>query len=268
MKAVEKGENAMRHTGVKRMFSLILAFFLLGAGAVVALAACDGDTETYGDTDMDDGVSLDVQPDLEPDVEPDTEPDVEPDPIEDPTPDEVEDVVEEDATSPQDPITFIVRNTSEETVHLNWQVFGADLISGGRTTGGAWEPIDYWPPYCTMDCEDAEPGGNCCMACLPPPAVKALEAGDELTCEWDGSNVYVLDDDYCMCPCYRAVEVVPMAYRAEACTYESYDCWTEPCEPDADGVIHQANVTGDPICRETMFDIPYADTEVVIEVPL
>jgi hypothetical protein len=254
----------MQHVKKRTTLSMILAFFLLGAGGVLCLGACDGGTDTSGDTDTDDGVGPDVEPDPEPDVEPDPEPD----PIEDPAQDEVvEDAEEEDAAPVQDPITFIVRNTSEETVYLDWQVFGNDLISGGRTTGGAWEPIDYWPPYCMMDCEDTEPGGNCCMACLPPPAVKELGAGEELTYEWNGQHVYVIDADYCICSCYRAVAVIPMGYRAEACVYHTYDCWTEPCEPDADGVINQANVTGDPTCNETVFDIPYAETEVVIEVP-
>jgi len=234
----------------------------LASALLLAVTACDGSTETSDDATEE--TQHDPAPDPSPDPTPDTTPDPTPDSIEDPVPDEIDDVIEEDAPPVQDPITFIVRNTSAETIYM--QVYGNN-IGGGRTTGGAWAPIDYWTPFCMVDCNDIEPGGDCCLDCMPPPAVKALDAGEDVTLEWDGRNVFETDPDYCsMCSCYRPVDVIPMGYRAEACVYHTFDCWAPPCEPNEDGIIDGANVTGEPSCGETIFDIPYAESEVVIEV--
>jgi hypothetical protein len=217
-----------------------------------ALAGCDGGNGTEGDADAD--------------VQPDPMPDPTPDPIEDPVEDDAADVVEEDAPPAQTPITFIVRNGSADTVYLDWQVFGRDLIAGGRTTGGAWDDVNYWSPYCMEPCADYGPGEMCCIECLPPPSVRELGPGDEVALEWDGVNLFVIDDTYCVCPCFRPVDVVPMGYRAEACVYATFECWSEPCEADDEGIYDSAYVTGDPACFETQFDIPYAGSEVVIEI--
>lgn len=232
---------------MKHLWIFIFFLFL----AAPAVAGCDGDDGTAGDADAD--------------VQPDPVPDPTPDPIEDPVEDDGRDVIEEDAPPVQTPITFIVRNTSEDTVFLNWQVFGSDLIAGDRTTGGAWEAVNYWPPYCMEACADHGPGEMCCIECLPPPSVRELGPGDEVTFEWNGQSLFETDDAYCVCTCYRPVSVVPMGYRASACVYGTFECWSDPCEP-VDGIYNGANVTGDPACYETLFDIPYAESEVVIEV--
>jgi hypothetical protein len=221
-----------------------------------ALAGCDGDNGTQGDADAD----------VQPDPVPDPAPDPTPDPIEDPVGDDAADVVEEDAPPIQTPITFIVRNTTEETVYLDWQVFGRDLIGGGRTTGGAWADVHYWTPYCMEACADYGPGEMCCIECLPPPSVRELGPGDEISMEWDGESLFEVDDTYCVCSCHRPLAVAAMAYRAEACAYATFECWSDPCEPDDQGIYADAYVTGDPACFETQFDIPYAGSEVVIEV--
>jgi hypothetical protein len=175
----------------------------------------------------------------------------------------------DDAPPVQDPITFVVRNGSSETVYLDWTFGGADTVEGARTTGGAWAPVSYWPPPCMVDCADHEPGDmGCCIACVPPPSVKELPAGEELRFTWDGGNVHEEDPEHCSCTCYWVVDVVPMGYRAEACVHRSFDCWTEPCEADDEGVYHDANVEGAAECFETIFDIPYPEAEVVIDIEL
>jgi hypothetical protein len=219
---------------------------------LVLLPACDGNGKTEDDATED--ARPETQPDLQPDVIPDTQPD------------EVEDPAVDDGPPVQGPVTFVVRNVSSTTLYLDWQVFGGDLISGGRTTGGAWAPVSYWQPYCMEACADHGPATDCCIACLPPPSVREFPAGQEVRMEWDGAGVFETDSAYCVCPCYRPAEVIPMGYRAEACVYYTYNCWAEPCTPDDAGIMDNANVTGDPGCFETTFDIPYEGTEVVIEV--
>jgi hypothetical protein len=232
----------------KRIIVLVPAFLF-----VFSHLSCGGETETPADGGED--------------ARTDTAPDTPADPAEDVRLDEAGDTVEEETPPVQGPITFIVRSVSTETVYLDWQIMGNNTVEGSRTTGAAIMPVSYWPPFCMQDCTDFGPGDNCCIECLPPPSVRVLGPGEELTFEWDGRNVYEVDDSYCVCSCYRAAEVTPMAYFAGACVYHAYNCWgTEPCEPNADGIISYANVEGDPACAETPFDIPYAGTEVVIEV--
>ena len=177
-----------------------------------------------------------------------------------------QDVVEEEAPPPQDPITFIIRNTSEDPVYLDWGVLGNNLVAGSRTTGGAFDPVNYWTPFCMAACEDHDPGGMCCMECLPPPTVKLLPADGEVEYTWNGESLYTTDADYCVCTCYREAEVLPMRYKAEVCVYASFNCFTEPCEPGDDNIIQYSTPEGDPQCYDVEFDIPCGEDEIVIEV--
>ncbi|MFH1434280.1 MAG: hypothetical protein ABIJ56_01065 [Pseudomonadota bacterium] len=230
----------------------------------LVLVSCNGDnggTDDAADDPQPDHVddTMDAVEDTAPDPAQDPQ---EEDPVEEPA----QDVVEEEGPPPQDPITFIIRNTSEDPVYLDWGLLGNNLVAGSRTTGGAFDPVKYWTPFCMAACEDHEPGGMCCMECLPPPTVKLLPADGEVEYEWDGESLYTTDADYCVCTCYRETAVTPMLYKAEVCVYASFDCFTEPCEPDADNIIQYSTPEGDPQCYDVEFDIPYAEDEVVIEV--
>lgn len=241
----------MIHAMKKNILALPLA-----AAFLFLCASCGDESSTQGD----------AQEDGRTDTEPEPPAEV-PDAPADPAGDIPADPAGEEAPPAQGPITFIVRSVAAQDVYLDWQTMGSGTVEGGRTTGAAIMPISYWPPFCMEDCASSDPGGNCCIACMPAPSVRVLGPGEELTFEWDGRSVYEAEAGYCLCSCYRAAEVTPMAYIARACVYHSYTCWgTDPCEPNPEGVIAYANVEGDPACAETLYDIPYAATEVFIDV--
>ena len=241
--------------------------------------------DTAPDPTQEDMPAEDTAPDPE---QEDTDPDPVEDPVEDPLPDEesdplsdpmqdseedpvpdtvedAADMVDEDTTTVPKPITFIVRNSSGDTVYFDWTFNGQNKVSGERKPGEGWEDINYWRPNCMADCADYDPGEGCCMACLPPPSVKELADGGELEFEWDGEYVYTFDDDHCgMCTCFRRTDTAAMSHRATACAYFSFACWDEPCSPSVEGVYTDANVTGEPACPVTEFDIPYAGDEVYV----
>ena len=205
-------------------------------------------------------------PDEESDPTPDPMQDTEEDPVPDPVEDAV-DIVDEDTTYVPKPITFIVRNSTGDYVYFDWTFSGQNKVTGERKPGADWADINYWRPNCMADCSFFDEGDMCCMACLPPPSVKELADGDELEFEWDGEYVYTFDDDHCGdCTCFRRTDVAAMSHRAIACAYFSFECWDEPCSPSMEGVYTSANVTGEPACPETDFDIPYAGDEVVVEI--
>jgi|GEM_PF-2084976 len=179
---------------------------------------------------------------------------------------EVNDFQQEEIPS-QGKITFIIKNLKDKEVYINWNFNGINIVEGERTTGGAWDPINYWTPFCMMDCASSPPNGDCCIECAPPiPRVRKIDSGKEVSFEWEGKYVYKVDDTYCNCPCYRELEATAMSYRAKACVYESFSCFSDPCTANNEGVIMNAAVSGDPICGQTQFDIPYNGTEIVIEI--
>ena len=234
----------------------------------IVLVSCNGGggTDDAGDDPQPDQVddTMDVVED-EP-VE-DTAPDPAQDPQEeDPLEEPVEDVMEEEVPPPQDPITFIIRNTSEDPVYLDWGLLGNNLVAGSRTTGGVFDPVNYWTPFCMAACDDFEPGGMCCMECLPPPTVKLLPAEGEQEFTWNGESLYTTDAEYCVCTCYREAAVTHMLYKAEVCVYGAYDCFTEPCTPDDNNIIQYSIPDGEPQCYDVEFDIPFDEDEIVIEV--
>ncbi len=234
--------------------------FLLMLSA--SLIACGGGMSTSGDSESD------PAPDDRTDTTPDTadDPDQDPDAIPDADPEVVLDVVEDNPVT-QDPITFIIRNTSEETVYVDWVEEGRYTVRGDRTTGGAWMAHWYWHPSCMERCEDFDPGEECCVACeQAEPMVREIGGNDEIEIEWDGQHIFVRDDDHCTCDCYRTIPPPAMAYRARVCTYEDFMCTFEPCSVDEDGVHHGAEPAGDSTCFEPAFDIPYPHDEFIIEV--
>ena len=177
--------------------------------------------------------------------------------------DEAPDVAGDDLP-PAGPITFVLWNDSSDIVYLDWSFGGPNTITGERTSGGAWEELNFWTPDCMAACEDYDPGEWCCVGCMPPPRVKELHPGDGLQFEWDGAGVYTVDDAYCEeCSCSRSQGAGAMGYKAIACVYHDIHC-TAICNPDENGEYDLAGVSGDPSCFETLFDIPYAGDEVVV----
>jgi len=195
--------------------------------------------------------------------------------VPDPTPDpsdgsDVPDIADMDAQEdvpPQDSITFIVRNVGSETRYVYWSLGEEALISGQRTTGGAWADIDYWPPGCMFDCAETGTDEECCIMCeAPPPRVREILPNGEIRVTWDGAGIFEIDNDYCTCHCYWIRPPVPMAYMATVCVYPGFSCEMSPCVPDDEGVYEMSYVSGSASCFDAQFDIPYASDEVVIEV--
>jgi hypothetical protein len=167
----------------------------------------------------------------------------------------------------QGPITFVVNNTAAQTRYVDWSYGETEIFAGDRTTGGAWAQIDFWSPGCMFDCAETGTGDECCIMCEAPlPAVREIPAGGRIGVAWDGVNVFEIDYDYCTCNCYWTRPPVPMAYRVTACVYPEFSCDMPPCTPDEDGVYAMAYGQGTRTCYETIFDIPYAASEVVVDV--
>ena len=227
--------------------------------ALLQACSCEGSTHTAGDAVGDPGrEALDTADDERTDA-------VDSMPVDVPA-DETVDPVTEDPVPPPRPITFIVANVSAGSVYLDWSMGATGAISGSRTTGGAWYPVHYWPPGCMENCENVEPGGECCVMCDMVSSVKELGGGEEARVQWDGEVLFTVVEDYCTCSCYRPEPVPAMAYRAQVCVHDSYECLVASCEADENGVYELAAVSGTPRCFEALFDIPYAGDEVLIEV--
>jgi hypothetical protein len=221
-----------------KLITILATFFAAGL-----LCSCYAETRISGDGAQDSGR----------------------DPVLDYIPDGT-DILQEEDLPPQGSITFVIRNVSSETRYLEWLSGGYGVIEGARTTGGAWDPLLYWSPFCMLGCFAVNPGDSCCIPCPAMiPAVKELNPGGEVRIPWDGQVVYQVDADYCDCSCYWERPPVPMGYRASACAYSAFDCYASPCVPDADSVYWSANVSGTAACFETIFDIPYFEDEVIIE---
>ena len=232
----------------------------------VALFSCGGGMSTSGDSESDPSGDDRSDTAADPGADPVSDPGPDPDAIPDADPEVVPDIVEENPVT-QNPITFIIRNTSEETVYVDWVEYGRYTIRGDRTTGGAWMSHWYWNPTCMEKCENFDPDEECCVACeQAEPMVRELGGNEQIERGWDGQNIFIRDDDHCTCPCYRTIPPPAMAFRARVCTYDDFTCTFEPCSVDEDGVHHGAEPTGDPSCFDPTFDIPYPHDEFVIEV--
>lgn len=182
---------------------------------------------------------------------------------------EIQDVTGDESPIPVVPLTFVVLNETSETVYLDWQWSGNNVVEGGRKITGDWDFILYWPPSCIAGCDEVAFGEECCIDCAPEPSVRELEAGEEVEFEWDGENVYVLDHHHCSCACYRAAAVTPMAYMAKACVNSTFVCYDEPCEADDDGIIRGASIVGEAWCFDRDFGLPFSvpmDGRIIIEV--
>lgn len=233
-------------------------------------AAQDSPLEVIEDTGSDSGANVieDTGTDAGTDVVEDAPQDVPSEPDVADTADtdvaEIDDTIDEEPVDPT-AITFIVRNSTSEKVYLNGWTLLTGLVDVERTTGAAWISTRLWPPFCTLACDGITAPEMCCIACMPAPTVKVLMPGEEQTSTWDGENIFVIDNDYCECGCYRPADVPAMAYRAKGCVYDTMDCWGDVCTPDESGMIFGANTTGDPSCETVTFDVPYDRGTVLIE---
>ena len=167
----------------------------------------------------------------------------------------------------QHPISFILTNHTDRDMYLDWSLGFNTVISGERTTGGAWAPFHYLRPDCMIGCDDVAPNSNeCCILCeAVEPRVRILRPGEDAVFVWD-LTVFTVDENYCECWCYWSEEVTPMAHQVKACVYDEYECMDQTCAADEDGIIHMAWASGDVSCAEVMFEIPYEQEVVVIEI--
>ena len=174
--------------------------------------------------------------------------------------------VPEEELPPFNGITFVIQNNDSDptgipyyfpsegggdiTNHFTMQeVIGVDRIN-----------VNWVPPWCTVSCDNYEDG--CCIDCAYMPVVRVLEPGESITIHWNGT-FYGMDSDLCECGCYYPYRVAEGLFDIMVCGYTSYICWADPCEPDAGGMIWDAEVTGDADCITYGFEIPGDSGETI-----
>jgi len=134
---------------------------------------------------------------------------------------------------------------------------------------GADADADADPPWCTFECADIQEGDNCCIDCDYMPAVKIVPAGTDVLIPWDGT-LSEADFELCSdCECYLRLAAPYATYSASVGIHPDVECWGGDCEPDADGVIWDGSVTGDPTTYTKDFAVPpvaVGHEDIVIEI--
>ena len=165
----------------------------------------------------------------------------------------------------QAPISFVVRNVSGQTLYLEWATGGDNLVMASFLDEELWEPIYFWPQYCTESCEYCSSSG-CTSRCSIQAKSRVFENGDEADRGWSGDEVLELEQrggSSCTVP----ASVKAGRYKVRACASESFTCFGgSDCTPDADGVMTNAVLAGAQRCAEAEFDVPFADAEIVLEI--
>ena len=230
--------------------------------AAMAVAAChkvsapewstgaDTDADSDGDTDSDSDGDSDSDTDADSDSDSDTDTDV-----------------------PSVPITFVVQNETASTVYLGWDFAGQNALECQHFADSpedGMEACRFDAAWCTFDCVDIDEGDYCCIDCDYMPGVMVIEAGYELEIPWGGTLAHA-DFDYCGdgCECYWHSPAAYGNYMASVNIYSEFECWSEECVPDDQGVIWSGNVKGEPVSYATEFTVPHPsgeDGEVVIVV--
>ncbi len=221
----------------KPQILILLPALLLGAGCQRAEpVGVDGGADA--DTDMDTDTDTDADADADSDTDTDTDTD----------------------TVAQDPIIFSLANDLEFDIYVGWAWEAEDWLLCSQQAGGSWQGCHFEKPWCTLYCDEVDPGGWCCMDCGWNPAVRVIHPGETLELHWD-ALLRAEDWDHCAdgCACYREQSPTVGGYRAEAHVYDQIECWLEQCEEDEDGVIQGAGTTGDPMIYDAEFEIPCPD---------
>jgi len=161
---------------------------------------------------------------------------------------------------PQDPLVFRVVNATAGPIYLDY------IDPVGFTRDPEDEAVRFHQPWCTRTCDEVT-GDDCCIDCAYLAAVYLIEAGTIRDFPWDGL-VWLPDTELCPsgCPCYRQAPPEPGGYRARVLAAQEIVCWSEPCEPDADGVIWEAGLPDAAIPAATAFELPHAGAIVEITV--
>jgi hypothetical protein len=164
----------------------------------------------------------------------------------------------------QDPIAFRVVNPSGGSLMwMDWTHEGLTELHG--RVPGEFDFLWFHPP-CTADCDEI-PEGECgCLECEPADPVM-LEFGPfgEVLIEWEGPQVYTVEEDACGCPCVRERHVpVPSELIVGLVSWESYACTVSGCGPDADGIILGAGPDGERLCATRFLDLPFDDGEFTL----
>ena len=175
------------------------------------------------------------------------------------------DVAEEDLPS-FNGITFVIRNNDPDPIGIPYYFpfeGGGDITNHftmEEVIGVDRVRVSWVPPWCTVSCVNYEDG--CCIDCAFMPAVRVLEPGESITIFWDGA-FYGMDFDLCDCGCTFPYRVAEGLFDIMVCGYTDYECRAEPCEPDAGGMIWDAEVSGDADCITYGFEIPGDSGETI-----
>ena len=167
----------------------------------------------------------------------------------------------------QDPIDFLIRNQTGESVFLDATWSSISILSACFVEpGGTCEPVQFELPWCVASCESVEPDSvECCIDCGAPPS-QAIEIGpgDEWVVTWGGS-IFAYDGVHCECGCYRAALPPIGVYQAQSCVFGDYTCnANEPCRPEEAGVVFPAEVTDLLDCVDVTFEVPTDQEQLVL----
>ena len=180
--------------------------------------------------------------------------------------DEAEDMVT------QTPISFRVRNTTDETRCVSGDYI-EPAVALAYTTGAGSRVSDkylFYPPHCTLNCREVtSPEYGCTMDCLmASPSLEVLPPGEEIIISsWNGHS-YNTDNHPKYCMCYDDKDkVLTGPVSATVCAFTEYTCDSgQPAEncPPENNHIDDAEGSGTPQCFGTEFTLPTTDTEIEI----
>jgi hypothetical protein len=166
----------------------------------------------------------------------------------------------------QGPVTFVIVNETEQDKFLGWSSFGYQLVFCGNCVADQWEDCRFETQFCTYLCSEVAEGENCCIDCDLELFAYVIEPSGSLHFEW-GGDLWELDWEHCSdCECDRARNPAAGLYRASIYAYDEISCGGDCPDPDEDGKIYGASVTGDWAHFSTSFDILYEDAEIVITI--
>lgn len=165
----------------------------------------------------------------------------------------------------QDPITFrIVNPFGSVAGYMDWTHEGRTEIVGRGHTDTSRRFFWFHPP-CTMDCEEVPEGECACLECEPDePVMREFEPFGEVLVEWEGPDVYTLEEDECGCFCARARPLMsPDAIDVGLVSHEGYSCAGD-CAPDAGGLIAGALPDGNRRCGTLYLELPYERDDLTL----